>query len=109
MMVKHTLVLGTLLFAFDANASCIIDAPEVGDIGPSSELVCRELENRFPASILVVESRNIHSPEKVSVQASVNGEPVTLRYELVGFAWGPTEGGPGNAGDDLVPNGLSLR
>lgn len=108
MMVKHTLVLSTLLFAFDANASCTIDAPEVGDIGPSSELVCHELESRFPASTLAVESRNIHSPEKVSVRASVNGEPVTLGYELAGFAWSPTEGGPG-ADNDLGPNGLSLR
>ena len=63
-MIKHTLVLSTLLFAFDTNAGCVIDAPEIGDIGPSSELVCRELESRVPGSILVVESRNVHSPKR---------------------------------------------
>ena len=30
------------------------------------------------------------------MQVSVNGEPVTLRYELVGVAWRPTEGDAGN-------------
>lgn len=75
-MMKHTLALSTLLVAFDAGAGCLVDAPEIGDIGPSSELVCQQLERRFPGSTLAVEGRGIHSPETVTVQASVNSEPV---------------------------------
>lgn len=108
-MIKHTLVLSTLLFAFDTNAGCVIDAPEIGDLGPSSELVCRELERRVPGSILAVEGRNIHSPEKVSVLVLVNGEPVTLRYELVGAAWRTAEGDAGYTEKNMAPDGLSMR
>ena len=108
-MHKHTLVISTVLFAFDANAGCMIDAPEIGDIGPSSELVCRDLEARFPNSILAVRDRHILTPEEVGVQASVDGQVVTLRYELSGFAWRTAEDDAGHAHKDLAAEGLSMR
>ena len=107
-MLKHTLVLSTVLIAFDANAGCMLDAPEIGDIGPSSELVCQELEQRFPGSTLAVDGRTIQSPDQVSVQASVNSEPVTLRYSLDGFAWRPAPGGD-DTDKHMVADGLSMR
>jgi hypothetical protein len=108
-MIKHTLVLSTVLFACDANAGCLIDAPEIGDIGPSSEIVCRELERRFPGSILTVEGRSIHSAQEVSVQASVNSEPVALTYSLDGFAWHPSDRSADVADKDRVADGRSMR
>lgn len=107
-MLKHTLVLSTVLFAFDANASCMLDEPEIGDIGPSSELVCRELEKLFPGSTLAVDGRTIYSPDKVTVQVSVNREPVTLTYGLDGYVWRPAE----DCGDTdklMGADGLSMR
>jgi hypothetical protein len=34
-----------------------------------------------------VEGRAIHSPTEVSVMASVDGQPVSLNYELSGYTW----------------------
>ena len=33
-------------------------APEIGDIGPGSGLVCQELTQRFPSATLAVEGRS---------------------------------------------------
>jgi hypothetical protein len=59
----------------------------IGDIGPVSELVCTELERRFPDSITAVENRTIRSPCKVEILVSVDNKTMVLDYELAGFTW----------------------
>lgn len=76
-----------LLVNLPAFALCTPDAPEMGDIGPSSEVVCRTLEQHFPDATTVVENREILSPSSVAVRISVDGEPTILAYELSRFAW----------------------
>ena len=56
-------------------------------IGPGSDLVCGELEDLHPGAVLAVEGRLIHSPTEISVVATVNATPVTLRYDLSGYRW----------------------
>ncbi len=85
--MNKTLTLILLLFAVTASANCVTDAPEIGDTGPSSELVCKALESRYPGAAIAVEDRAIHSPTEVSVMASVDGRPVALNYELTGYTW----------------------
>ena len=58
-------------------------------IGPSSELVCGDLERQYPGATLTVENRSIHSPTEVSVVAAVDGTPMSIRYSLSGFRWRP--------------------
>ena len=87
MMTKLCLIPCLLLASIESFANCTPDAPEIGDIGPSSELVCRELERRFPAALTAVESRTIVSPTAVKVQVSIDGESTLLHYDLAGFDW----------------------
>jgi hypothetical protein len=86
-MIKPTLTLAILLVAFAAHATCLKDPPEMGDIGPSSELVCTALAQLFPGAALTVVGRSIHSPTEVAVAASVNGRPIALRYKLSRYTW----------------------
>lgn len=76
-----------LLATFGAHANCSTDAPEIGDIGPDSIVVCNQLQERFPAAALAVGNRLIHSPTQVSVLASIDGRPIRLRYDLARFVW----------------------
>ena len=85
--MNRTLILTLLPVALSANAACLTDPPEIGDIGPGSELVCQELTQRFPGATLAVEGRSIHSPTDVKVSASVDGRPILLAYRLAGFTW----------------------
>ena len=80
--IKQMLILLMLPVAVSAQAACVNDAPEIGDTGPSSEVVCDQLEGRFAGAVLAVEGRSIHSPTEVSVHTSVDGTPVRMRYEL---------------------------
>jgi len=90
-MIKKLALIPCLLLAnVESFANCTPDAPEIGDIGPSSELVCRELQLRFPAALTAVEDRTILSPSAVVVRVSVDGEPMLLPYDLIGFVWTPT-------------------
>lgn len=104
---KHSLtaalVLALLPPSFVAHATCTNDPPEVGDIGPASELVCAALQRRYGDTELAVEGRSIHSPNAISVHASVNGAAVPMRYELVGHQWRLDAGGATavGAGDGL--------
>lgn len=91
-MNKFAFIVGVLVLSFDAHANCLLDAPEIGDIGPDSGVVCRELEPRFPGSTIAIENRSIHSPESISVLVSVNAKPMAMRYELSGAAWRLSEG-----------------
>lgn len=85
--IKQMLILSMLPVAVSTQATCLPDAPEIGDIGPSSEVVCGQLERRFSGIKLAVEGRAIHSPTEVSVRASVDGTPVRMGYELTGYTW----------------------
>ena len=86
--MKHLTLMACLsLVNLPAFALCAPDAPELGDIGPSSERVCRALERRFPAENTTVETRTILSPEAVAVLVSDDGEPMVFTYELTGFNW----------------------
>lgn len=94
--MKHLPLMASLLtLSLPAFALCTPDASEMGDIGPSSELVCRALEQSFPDSRTAVENRRILSPSSVAVQVSIDGEPMDLTYELTGLSWNPVtaEGG----------------
>jgi len=85
--MNKTLILALLPIAVEAHANCMTDAPEIGDIGPGSELVCNRLAQRFPRAALAVEGRTIHSPTEVRATASVNGRPIVMDYRLAGFTW----------------------
>ena len=108
-MIRQTLLLTVALLPVSsgANAVCVPDPPEIGDIGPSSERVCLELEHRFPGAALAVENRLIHSPTAVSVVAAVDGKPVSLRYQLFGWAWQLEDADARTA--ELQPRGTDLR
>jgi hypothetical protein len=86
-MIRHVLILAILPVAFGAQAACVLDAAEMGDIGPDSAIVCGELERLYPGATLAVENRTIHSPTEVSVVAAVDGAPISLRYHLSGYRW----------------------
>jgi hypothetical protein len=107
-MIKQTLILAILPVAVGAHATCLTDPPEMGDIGPSSELVCNGLQHRFPGAALVVEGRSIRSPTEVAVVASVDGKRVSLHYELAGYAWQLAETGSRIADVSAAPADQSI-
>jgi hypothetical protein len=86
-MIRTLIVLATLFASPYVSGACITDQPELGDIGPSAELVCQALSRRFPEAKLAVENRSIHSPTAVTVETSVDGRPISLSYILAGYAW----------------------
>ena len=88
-MTKLPLIVGLSFATFEGLAMCIPDPPEIGHIGPDAELVCRDLEKRFPESIKAVENRTIRSPERVEILVSVDGKSMVLGYELDRFVWEP--------------------
>jgi len=71
----------------EAHAACLQDSIEIGDIGPSAELVCDRLEARFPHSDIALLDRAIHSRQSVSVGVAINGHLETLKYDLRGADW----------------------
>jgi len=103
------LVLSLLPIAASVQASCITDSPEIGDIGPGPELVCRQLERRFASADLAVLDRSIRSPTDVTVLVSVNGTPVPIHYELIGYTWRPSSSEQGTADAPRPQAGLSMR
>jgi hypothetical protein len=107
--IQRMLILSLLPAAVGAQASCLTDAPEIGDIGPGSDLVCDQLRDQFPGAALAIENRVIHSPTGVSVLASVNGAPIELRYDLTGYVWHLTSTDTGMADHAAPEQGLSMR
>jgi hypothetical protein len=103
------LILAMFPLALGANASCVTDPPEMGDIGPSSGLVCQELAQRFPGAALGVEGRAIHSPTEVSVTASVDGRPILFGYRLAGNEWIVDEAGSQSADTASLPSNVPTR
>lgn len=106
--MKTMFILVLLSVALGANATCVTDPPEIGDIGPSSGLVCQGLTQRYPRAALAVEGRSIHSPTEVRVTASVDGRPILLAYRLTGFTWSLDDTGNGVADAGAQPARLSL-
>jgi hypothetical protein len=106
--MNKMLILAMVPVALGANATCVTDPPEIGDIGPGSGLVCRELTQRFPGTALAVEGRSIHSPTEVRVTASVDGRPILLAYRLTGFTWSVDNIGNGAVDAAVQPTRLSL-
>ena len=107
--IKQMLILSMLPVAVSAQAACVTDAPEIGDIGPSSEVVCDQLEGRFAGAVLAVEGRSIHSPTEVSVHTSVDGTPVRMRYELTGYTWHLNAAENSTANAPIPRAGLSMH
>jgi hypothetical protein len=101
--MNKMLMLAILPFTFNANATCVTGPPEIGDIGPSFERVCDELERRFPGAALAVEDLDIHSPMEVSVIASVDSRSIPMRYTLEGFSWILDDTGVRTAGLAVPP------
>lgn len=107
--IQRLLILSLLPAAVGAHATCVTDAPEIGDIGPGSDLVCDQLRDQFPGAALAVENRVISSPTSVSVIASVNRAPIHLRYDLSGYVWDLTSTDTGMADNEAIKTGLSMR
>jgi len=80
-----------LLVSFPLYATCTLDAPEIGDIGPDSQRVCEQLASQSPQSDIAILDRRIHSPEAVSVMVSVDGQRQSLEYVLRGADWRRTQ------------------
>ncbi|MCP3852888.1 MAG: hypothetical protein GY694_22070 [Gammaproteobacteria bacterium] len=76
-----------LTFSSVSYGACISDSPEIGDIGPRSELVCDLLEPRVPNSKITILDRKIHSSNSVSVIVLLDGQSRTLEYKLKGADW----------------------
>lgn len=106
---RRLLILSLLPVVFGAEAACVTDAPEIGDIGPGSELLCDQLQNRFPGATLAVKGRDIHSPSVVSVLVSVDGTPMRLRYDLAGYVWHLNGTDNGMADNADAEQDLSMR
>ncbi len=86
-MFRTTLMTTALLFVSSTYATCVPDAPEIGDTGPSSQLVCKMMESQFPQAEIAIVDREIHGAHRVSVIADVDGQAQSLTYQLVGADW----------------------
>ena len=76
-----------LAFSSVSYGACMPDSPEMGDIGPSSELVCDLLESQIPRTNIAIIDRKIHSPNSVSVIVLRDGQSRSLQYKLKGADW----------------------
>jgi len=90
-MFKTILLPLSLTFSSISFAACISVPPEIGDIGPDSQLICTRLEAGFPQKNIVVIDRKIHSPNSISVSVTVEGQSESLGYKLIGADWKLTE------------------
>lgn len=90
-MLRTTLLSLSLTISMVSYGACQLDSPELGDIGPGSELVCSMLESQFPDSDIEILDRKIHSSNTVSVIVMIHGKPETLKYTLKKADWKLTE------------------
>jgi len=81
----------TLTFSSASFAACLADSPEIGDIGPGSQLVCSVLVSRFPDSDITILDRKIESHNVISVIIAVDDQSNSLEYKLKGADWELTE------------------
>jgi hypothetical protein len=90
-MLKTILLPLSLTFSSVSFAACLSDSPEMGDIGPDTQLVCTRLEAQYPQSDIAVVDRKIYSSSSVSLIVTVDGQTKSLEYELIGADWELTE------------------
>ncbi len=86
-MFKTTILTLGLLVVFNANAGCLPDSVELGDIGPESQLVCEKLESMYPDKHIVITGRELMSHNDVTILLTVEAQEVSLNYRLVGADW----------------------
>lgn len=66
--MKTSIILTLLPVALGANAACVTDPPEMGDIGPGSGLVCQEL-----IDVSEIERRRLFEPSPGELRAEAAG------------------------------------
>jgi hypothetical protein len=72
-------------------AACLIDEPEMGDVGPASELVCESLAGFSRVGEVKIIDRDILAPDRVSIRVETLGRQIVLGYKLIGMEWRHTE------------------
>ena len=86
-MMKCAFSLALLLTTTGAHAACIGDSLEIGDIGPSADLLCRSLDVKHPGATVEITHRRVQSGERVSIDYSVSQQMHQVDYRLVGANW----------------------
>ena len=86
-MFKYMLLPIILTMSSASYSACQLDSPEIGDIGPGSELVCDMLETRSQNSSITILDRMPKSNRAVSILVDVDGQKQSLNYRLVGANW----------------------
>jgi hypothetical protein len=86
-MMKFALSLALLLTSAGTYAACNGDSLEIGDIGPSADLLCSSLDTKHPGQTVDVIQRHVQSGERVSIEYSVDQKDHRIDYRLVGADW----------------------
>ncbi|MCU7812662.1 MAG: hypothetical protein KZQ77_15755 [Candidatus Thiodiazotropha sp. (ex Notomyrtea botanica)] len=86
-MTKSTICLVALIASTGTNAACIGGSIEIGDIGPSAELVCYSLDSLHPNHSIKITNRHIKSDDHVLIDYTVLQQKNRVDYRLVGFEW----------------------
>ena len=90
-MFKKILLPITLIFAPQAHSACQPDAAQIGDIGPSSQIVCQLLESQFPQSESSIVDRKIITENAISINVVIDGKAQLLSFNLKGANWKPMQ------------------
>jgi hypothetical protein len=86
-MMKCAFSLALLLTTTGAYAACNGDSLEIGDIGPSTDLLCSSLDTKHAGQTVEVTQRHVQSGERVSIEYSVDRKSHRVDYRLVGADW----------------------
>lgn len=86
-MFKIVLLSLALSLSTVVNGSCLPDPPELGDIGPDSNVVCQLLESWLPESNIAILDRNFPAYDTVSITVEVDGRHETIEYKLERADW----------------------
>ncbi|MCU7852725.1 MAG: hypothetical protein KZQ80_10975 [Candidatus Thiodiazotropha sp. (ex Monitilora ramsayi)] len=86
-MTKSTICLVALLASTNANAACIGGTLEIGDIGPSAELICHSLDSQHPNHSIEITNRHIESGDHVAIDYTALQQKNRVNYRLVGLEW----------------------
>ena len=90
-MFKRTILILILLAVSNANADCLQDTLEIGDIGPESQLVCDRLDSMYPGKHIEITGREIRSQSNMTIYLTIEGQKDSLSYRLVGANWMPCQ------------------
>lgn len=90
-MFKTTILTLGILITFNSYADCLQDTLEIGDTGPSSQLVCNALVTIYPDKDIVITGREISSQNNVTILLTIEGQEGSLKYRLVGADWMPSQ------------------